>query len=208
MSRVLLRNPTTDVWLDLLAGPAVLRYLHVFNVDKTTSADIALAVMDTTITPLAKPANGSATPSGSTGVTKYEYFITASNANGETDPLSLAPIVDGATNLNDTTDYHTITWDAVPGATEYHIYVRVGDTIWQKISTTDTTAINDGSWPIAYAPPWLNMTNITCLLDYERLATGAILQMALDAEITATEKFVFATTNSLVNAMARYSEVS
>ena len=204
MSRKLLRNPTTDAWLDLVAGPCRLRYLHVFNVDKKSAADIALAVADTTITPLSKPASGTVTPTGATGTTKYEYYVTASDANGETEPLFLGEITDGASSLNETTDYHTISWDAVGGATQYHVYVRVSGTVWYKASTTDTSIINDGSWNIAYTPPWLNMTNITCLLDYERLASGAILQMSLDLEITDTEKIVFATTNSLVNLAARY----
>lgn len=208
MSRKLLRNPMTDAWLDLVTGPAILNYLHVFNVDKTTAADIALAVKDTTLTELSKPASGTVTPTGDTGSTKYEYFVTASNANGETDPLALTIITDGALALDGTTNYHTITWDAVTGSTEYHVYVRVSDTLWHKTSTTDTSVVNDGTWNIAYAPPWLNMTAITCLLDYERLAIGAILQMAMDAEIESTEKIVFATSNSLVNVLARYTEVS
>jgi len=208
MSRKLLRNPTTDTWLDLITGPAILHYLHVFNVDKTTGTDIALAVKDTTLTELSKPASGTVTPTGSTGSTKYEYFVTASNANGETDPLVLPVITDGALTLDGTTNYHTISWDTVTGSTEYHVYVRISDSLWHKTSTTDTTVVNDGTWNIAYAPPWLNMTAITCLLDYERLVSGAILQMAMDAEIESTEKIVFATTNSLVNILARYTVVS
>lgn len=205
MSVVKLRNPATDQWLDLLAGKAqILKYLQVFNVDKTAQADIALAIMDMTITPLAKPASGSLVPTGATGAKKYEYFVTAFNANGETEPLVLTAVEDGAVSLDGTTNYHTITWDAAAGATKYVVYCRENETLWRvKEVESGTSAVNDGTWNLAYAPPWLNMTNITCLLDFERLAIGGLLQMASDVEIRADEKIVFATTNSFVNLYCR-----
>lgn len=208
MARKLLRNPAVDQWLDVCAGPAILRYLHVFNVDKTTGADIALAVKDTSITELPKPASGSVVPTGDTGSRPYEYFVTAINGDGETDPLEVGSVENGATELDGTNNYHTVSWDAVTGATSYAVYVRENHTLWKrKLVTSGTSIINDGLWNLAYSPPWLNMTTITCLLDYENLGVGAILQATFDAEIAAGEKIVFATTSSLVNVLARYVEV-
>jgi hypothetical protein len=209
MSLTKLRNPTTDLWIDLLDGGAqIMKYLQVFNVDKTTSADIALAIMDNTITPIAAPASGSVTVTGEAGSRPYEYFVTAINANGETEPLEIGSILNGVFQLDDTNNYHTITWDAVSGATSYVVYVRKNHTLWKvKQVTSGTSIVNDGSWNLAYSPPWLNMTNITCLLDYENIAIGGLLQMVSDTEISADEKIVFATTNSLVNVYCRSVEL-
>jgi len=208
MARKLLRNPAVDQWLDVCTGPAILRYLHVFNVDKLQGADIALAVRDTSITELPAPASGSVVPTGETGPRPYEYFVTAINGDGETEPFELGSIENGAILLDDTGNYHTVSWDAVPGASAYAVYVRENHTLWKrKLETSGTSLVNDGSWNLAYSPPWLNMTTITCLLDYENLGAGAILQTTFDAEIATGEKIVFATTNSLVNLLARYVEV-
>jgi hypothetical protein len=208
MARKLLRNPSVDQWLDLCTGPAILRYLHVFNVDKLEGADIALAVRDTSITEIPAPANGSVVPTGDTGPRPYEYFVTAINGDGETEPLEVGSVENGPSELDDTNNYHTVSWDAVAGATSYAVYVRETHTLWKrKLVTSETSVVNDGSWNLAYSPPWLNMTTITCLLDYENLGVGGILQATFDAEITAGEKIVFATTNSMINLLARYLEV-
>lgn len=207
MSRTFLRTPDTDRWLGICSGPARLRYLHLFNADADSAAHVALAVKDTSITELEKPANGSVAPTGSNGSISYKYFVTAINDNGETDPLEIDTISDGPSAL-DENNYHTVLWDSVPGATSYAVYVRESGTLWRrKLVESGTSVVNDGTWNVAYPPSWLNMTAINCLLDYEQLASGSILQVSFDAEITADEAIVFATTNSLVHLLARYTEV-
>lgn len=207
MARTLLRNPEVDKWLPLFLGPGILRYLHVFNADRITGADIALAIQDVSIYELPKPASGSVTPTGATGTTLYEYYVTAVNEDGETDPLHIGDITDGVLTLDSVNNYHTISWDPVSGATSYVVYVRENNLTWRrKLATSGPSAVNNGTWDLAYAPPWLNMTTITCLLDYERIGASALLQSAFDAELMSGERLVFATTNSLVNVAARYLE--
>ncbi len=207
MSRTFLRNPVTDQWVGICSGPARLRYLHLFNADPESVAHVALAVKDTSITELEKPANGAVAPTGNNGSISYEYFVTAINANGETDPLEIEAISDGSSVL-DENNYHTVSWDAVPDSTAYAVYVRESGTLWKrKLVESGTSVVNDGTWNVAYPPSWLNMTAINCLLDHEQLASGSILQVTYDAEIAADEAIVFATTNSLVHLLARYTEV-
>lgn len=208
MARTLLRDPEVDKWVPLFIGPGILRYLHVLNADRVAGANIALGIQDTSIPELPKPASGSVTPTGATGSMLYEYYVTAVNEDGETDPLPVGTIANGVLSLDGDTNYHTISWDPVSGATSYVVYVRENNLTWRrKLATSGPSAVNDGTWDLAYAPPWLNMTTITCLLDYERIGASALLQSAFDAELTSGERLVFATTNSLVNVATRYLEV-
>lgn len=197
-----IRNPATDQWIVIGSGPATFKHLHVFVADTVSGANIALAVRDTDIPVLLKPASGSVVPTGATGATAYEYFVTAFNADGETEPLVLSVISNGNATL-DETNYHTISWDASAGATGYNVYVLSAG-VWRKIVVASgTTTINDGSWVLSPVAPWLNMSQVVMLLDFERLNASSIFQMDSNVALAENEQLVFATTNSLVNLYGR-----
>lgn len=208
-----IKNPGTDQWLDVFSGrDQIVRYFHLFNADKENAANIALAIYDTTLIELTHPSSAIITPTGDTGSTKYEYFITSNSARGETDPLILDPITDGYSTLDDTTNYHTIEWNAVEEdeITGYYVYVRVNDFTWYVKETDAATlsVVNDGTWDLSVNPPWLNMTSVLALLTFEQIPSNSVLKSSVDIEIATTEKLVFATTNSLINLYARAIDVA
>lgn len=80
------------------------------------------------------------------GVTSYSYRVSAYNANGETLACNSVSISNGHKTLS-TTNYNSLSWDAVTNATGYVIYGRkpssvngVGET---KLATVTTTSYTD-----------------------------------------------------------------
>lgn len=202
-----IKTPDTDTWIDVFSGKnQIARYFHLFNADKTNPANIALAIYDTLLTELHHPSSAAVTPTGSTGSTKYEYFVTTKTSRGETDPLIIDPINDGY-HILDSTNYHTIQWNSVSGGEVigYCVYVKVNDLTWyiKEVPYEMLSVVNDGTWEFSSNPPWLNMTSISCLLDFEQIPPNSILEFSTDIEISSVEKIVFATTNSLINLYAR-----
>jgi hypothetical protein len=208
MPSVNFKNPATDTWIDLVAGSATLtKYVHIFNYSRDP-ANIVLAIKDVNITALVKPASGSVTPTGAAGTTKYQYYVSAVNDLGETEPYVYQALLSGYDTLDDTNNYHTISWAESGGATKYRIYVCVNDLTWymKEVLAPTTSVVNDGTWNLSDPPLYANMTDVVCLLDSEVIPAGSIVQMSLDLEMDANEKLCFMTSNSQVALYARYTE--
>ena len=112
---------------------------------------------------------------GAIGATVYEYKVTAVKVDGrETDATSSLTVSAGA-NILSTSNYHTLTWSAVSGATKYRLYCRVGgttSTIIKVIETTQLTYANKGAMSSGEKWPWINMTDVQALLTWCELAPG------------------------------------
>jgi hypothetical protein len=203
-----IKSPATDVWLDVFAArEQILRYIHIFNSDKEAAANIALAIYDESLPDITKPNSISVVPTGETGSSKYEYFVTCNSDRGETDPRIATVIEDGFDTLDDTNNYHTIGWTEVANeeVTGYTVYLKLNNLSWYstEVDVGTLSVVNDGTWSLAYSPPWLDMTSISCLLDFEQIPANSILELSTDIEVLSQEKIVFATTNSMINLYAR-----
>lgn len=123
--------------------------LYIYNgVDNLSYVDLATNTVST-YTALATPSAPTVTMTGATltGFT-YHYRITANNQVGE----SIASTAGSDTtnkprdNWIDGTDFMTITWSSVPGATSYTVYV--GDSAancYELYTTTGTTFVDYGT---------------------------------------------------------------
>jgi len=103
-------------------------------------------------TPVAAPAAPtSVTQAGTPGSTTYYYFVSATNATGETRLGPGTVTTTSAATLNGT-DYNVISWDAVSGATGYRVWrsstatpPAAGATGLHLVGSTAGTTINDQS---------------------------------------------------------------
>jgi hypothetical protein len=117
---------------------------------------------------LPAPVAPSVTNVGTPGVTNWQYVVTALNALGETTPSGIGVTVTGNAVLTGS-NYNTLTWSSVAGATGYNVYRLVGST-FEFIATTGSTTYNDtGATPTTQTPPISNTT--MTLLDGGPLAT-------------------------------------
>jgi len=71
--------------------------------------------------PLGSPAAPNVATVGTPGSTTYYYWVTATNASGET-LLSPSGVITTSNGTLDTNNYNQITWSAVSGATGYRVY--------------------------------------------------------------------------------------
>jgi hypothetical protein len=117
---------------------------------------------------LPAPVISSVTNVGTPGVTNWQYVVTALNADGETTPSGIGVTMTGNAILTGS-NYNTVSWTAVAGATGYNVYRLVGST-FVFIATTGSTSYNDtGATPTTQTPPISNTT--MTLFDGGPLAT-------------------------------------
>jgi len=209
MATKTLLTPTTDDWIVLFESVSnfVVQYLHIVNLDKDAGANIALALIDTTLDYINNPSGLIINPVGGVGSTRYDYMVTALNAYGETGPSNQSSIVNAPAQLNGS-NYHTLSWAHVEGATKYRVYCTTQNNVYVKEVTAPTATVNnDGTWVLGSNPPWLNMTQVVSILLYEQLPPGSLLQMHMEVELTSAEKLVFASTNSLLSLYSRGTKV-
>lgn len=205
MATKTLLTPNTDEWITLFesVNNFVVQYLHIVNLDKDAGSNIALALVDTTLTHVNDPTNLAIIAVGDSGSSRYDYVVTALNAYGETGPSNQVTVLTGPASL-DESNYHTLSWDTVTGATKYRVYCTNGNSVYVKEITAPTVTVdNDGSWNLGSNPPWLNMTQIVSILLYEQLSPSSLLQMNMEIELTSLETLVFATSNSLISLYSR-----
>ncbi|MBI2820386.1 MAG: hypothetical protein HYX73_10435 [Acidobacteria bacterium] len=123
-----------------------------------------------TSSPLASPDPPTVTPQGTTGSTSYCYWISATNANGETLLGSSTCISNGNANL-DGTNYNQVAWAAVSGATGYNVYRTPNQnapsgTGSYRVGSTAGTTIDDQSNSLSAATiPTVNTTDTRTLSD-------------------------------------------
>ena len=112
--------------------PAELRRL---GATQWTLTDISFA------SELAAPTSISATAGVGSGSVTYNYTVTAVNNTGIEE--SLQGTANSATNdLTTSSNYNTITWSAVSGATRYNVY-KQSNGLFGYIGQTDATTFND-----------------------------------------------------------------
>jgi hypothetical protein len=119
-------------------------------------------------TQLLAPGSPSVANVGTPGSTNDQYVVTTLNAKGETTPSGIGVTTTASATL-DGTNYNTLTWTAVIGATGYNIYKLIG-AVFQFLGTTSGTTFNDqGASTTSQAPPLSNTT--MTLLDGGPLGT-------------------------------------
>jgi len=133
--------------------------VYIFNgVDKLSYFNIPTSTI-VVYTPLSTPGSPSPAKTGLAGSTwTYYYKISANNAVGTSAASSAGSVTVGKTrdNWNATSDFITVTWSTVSGATSYNVYV--GDQSGNEKLVTTTTGlsfVDDGSLtpdPFTLAP--------------------------------------------------------
>lgn len=116
--------------------------IYIFNgVDELSYYDGSTI---TTFTALTTPGAPTVTPTGTTGSTDYSYRISAINAVGETLASTATAITNGTSSLS-ATNYNSISWSAVSGATQYNVYGRfaTGFTESYMATVSDGVTYND-----------------------------------------------------------------
>ena len=119
-------------------------------------------------TQLLAPAAPSVTVVGTAGTTTWQYVVTVLNALGESTPSGIG-VTSTGNNVLSATNYNTVAWSSVSGATGYNVYKLIGTT-YDLVTTTATTSYNDqGAMATSQNPPISNTT--MTLLDGGPLST-------------------------------------
>lgn len=95
---------------------------------------------NTTLNNLAVPAAPTITTSGTAGSTTYTYTVTAVNVQGQTIASTAGSTATGNTTLTGT-NFNTITWTAVNGATSYNVYRTVGGASQGNIASVSAPTV-------------------------------------------------------------------
>ncbi|OFV92050.1 MAG: hypothetical protein A3H28_05055 [Acidobacteria bacterium RIFCSPLOWO2_02_FULL_61_28] len=117
-----------------------------------------------TSSPVASPGAPTVDNIGATGSTTYCYWVSATNANGETQLGSTTCTTTGNATLNGT-NYNQVSWTAVTGATGYKVYRKPNSTAPSGtgnylVGSTASTSISDQSNSLSSATvPALNTTD-------------------------------------------------
>ncbi|MBI4443517.1 MAG: hypothetical protein HY649_09115 [Acidobacteria bacterium] len=120
--------------------------------------------------PLSSPGQPTVTNVGTPGTITYYYWVSATNAEGETQ-LGLSQVTTTSHATLDTNNYNQVEWDAVTGATGYKVYRTQTATVPSGtgsylVGETATTSINDQSNSLQQATiPALNSTDPRKLSD-------------------------------------------
>jgi len=104
--------------------------------------------------------NGATPPTADTtaGTTTYTYVLTAINNTGETPASAPGTTTTGSRSLSPS-QFNTLTWTAVPGATGYRVYRTVGGGTQSLIrETASTTLVDTGLTGTGQLPPTANTT--------------------------------------------------
>jgi len=118
---------------------------YIFNgVDNLSYVDLTDDSINT-YTALSTPVNGAATYSGTAGSFTHYYRVSANNAVGES--IASAVFSDNNAKLRDSwtegTDFITLTWDAVTGATSYTVYYGDSSITLNELYTVTTNTFID-----------------------------------------------------------------
>lgn len=173
--------PSTGAWHEILSAGADMKisFFQVLNISTSEQARVVIAVTDPGETGILPPTGLSLQETGAIGTTIYEYVVTAVKADGrETDASSMISIATGANALS-VSNYHTLTWSAVDGASKYRLYCRVGgsaSSIIKVVELAGLTYSNKGEMLDAEKWPWINMTAVNAMLAWCELAPGTGLE--------------------------------
>lgn len=113
-----------------------------------------------TIAALAVPSGVSVTPVGTTGATTYGYRIAAISTHGTTTASASVTTTTGNATLSGS-DYNTVSWTAVPGATAYAVYGRTNGSELFMTYTTATSFNDTGAKTPSGALPGSNTSGYT-----------------------------------------------
>ena len=173
--------PVTGVWHDVVSASVdtKLSFFSISNISRYEVARTVVAIGASDDEPILAPTGLSLTEAGGIGTTQYEYLVTAVKPDGrETDPSAIISVTTAPATLN-TTDYHTLSWNAVSGASKYRLFCRKGGPTSLVIFVVELTALtymNKGEMVSAEAWPWINLTGVTALLAWSDLAPGTGLE--------------------------------
>lgn len=122
------------------SAPTVIRFLA--TVPSTGTSNVRIAYRDLHVY-MFPPTDVVVGQAGTAGATTYSYVVTATDSSGETLESNTATISTGNASL-DLSNYNTITWEPVFGATGYVVYRTVGPTTGKVGTTTaPTVTLND-----------------------------------------------------------------
>ena len=141
--------------------------------------------------PVASPAAPTVTNIGTAGSTTYYYWVTATNASGET-LLSPSGVTTTSNATLDGTNYNQIDWTAVSGATGYKVYRTTTATAPSGtgsflVGAPATNTINDQSNALSSVTmPTLNTTDPKKLSDVRVTATPSLGVVFAATQVTGT----------------------
>lgn len=130
---------------------------------------------------LAAPASPSASVVGTTGSTHYTYKVTTLSSVGQSTPTSSFGVTTGKSSLT-TTNYVTLSWTAVAGATGYVVFKKTSSTYKFQQKVTTNAAKDTGQTLGASTPPTVNSTGITTV--YFRLDDSSVLKVTTSGVVT------------------------
>lgn len=149
-------NYTVSVWTGFCQS---YNRVYIYNgTDKLSYLDLATDTIQT-YTGISAPGAPTPTKTGMAGTTwTYYYKVSANNAVGPTEASTAGSVQVGKIrdNWDSTTNFVTVTWSLVTGATSYNVYV--GDAAGQEKLVTTTTGlsfVDDGTLnpdPFTLAP--------------------------------------------------------
>lgn len=169
--------PETGVWHEIAnaSQDTKMSYFQIVNLSAAAQAKVIVAINKSGDVQILAPTGLSIQETGAIGTTTYEYKVTAVKPDGrETDATSSITLTSGANALS-TSNYHTLTWSAVSGASKYRLYCRVGGTASFAINVVETTQLtyaNKGGMDSGEKWPWINMTDVAALLTWCELPPG------------------------------------
>lgn len=116
-------NVSGATYTDGLEAEGVMAYDRLYITNGTDPLSYYDGTSITVFTEISAPAAPTVTRTGTTGSYTFSYKVSATTATGETDPSDA-----GEDNLNvstlDSSNYMTVSWSAVTGATGYNLYGR------------------------------------------------------------------------------------
>jgi hypothetical protein len=149
-------NYTVSVWTGFCQS---YNRVYIYNgTDKLSYLDLATDTIQT-YTGISAPGAPTPSKSGMAATTwTYYYKVSANNAVGTTEASTAGSVQVGKTreNWDSTTNFVTVTWSLVTGATSYNVYV--GDAAGEEKLVTTTTGlsfVDDGTLnpdPFTLAP--------------------------------------------------------
>ena len=141
--------------------------------------------------PLSSPGQPTVTNVGTPGTTTYYYWVSATNAEGETQ-LGPSQVTTTSNATLNTNNYNQVDWDAVTGATGYKVYrtptaTAPSGTGSYLVGETATTTINDQSNSLQQATiPALNSTDPRTLSEVRVTAAPSPTVSLAAAQVSGT----------------------
>ena len=147
----------------------------------TSGAQTIVGVSSVCTTTLTSPSLSVAVV-GTTGSTVYSYRVSALNALGETLACSAVTVSNGKSSL-DVSNYNTLSWNSVSGATSYNVYGRSSGTEIWLANVNNRHFYNDiGADLVSTTPPVINQSGGLSKLDLKDI----VLNLKAGASQTLT----------------------